>query len=47
MVVRSLDTKKYPFHTLEDGEKVIGSAIPYLSSISALSYIAYCTRSDI
>ena len=47
MVVRSLDVKKDPFRPLEDGEKILGPEVPYLSAIGALIYLANCTRPDI
>ena len=39
--------KKDSFRSLEDGEKILGPEIPYLSAIGALTYIANCTRPDI
>ncbi|XP_073129132.1 secreted RxLR effector protein 161-like [Henckelia pumila] len=47
MIVRSLDANKDLFRPLEDGEKIIGPEVPYLSAIGALSYLANYTRPDI
>ena len=47
MVVRSLDVKNDPFRPCEKGEELLGPEVPYLSAISALMYLATCTRSDI
>ena len=47
MVVRSLDVKKNPFRHCEKGEELLGPEVPYLSSISALMYLATCTHPDI
>ena len=47
MVVRSLDVKNDPFRHCEMGEELLGSKVPYLSAISALMYLATCTRPDI
>jgi hypothetical protein len=47
MVVRSLEIGKDPFRPRDVGEKILGPEIPYLSVISALIYLANCTRSDI
>ena len=47
MVVRSLDMEKDPFRPCDDGEEILGPEVPYLSAISALIYLANCTRPDI
>ena len=47
MVVRSLDIEKDPFRPREEGEKILGSEVPYLSAIRALMYLANSTRLDI
>ena len=47
MVVRSLDVKNDPFRPCEKGEELLGLEVPYLSAISALMYLATCTRPDI
>jgi hypothetical protein len=47
MVVRSIDMEKDPFRPCDDGEKILGPKIPYLSVIGALMYLANCTRPDI
>ena len=47
MVVRSLDVKKDPFRPQEVGEETLGPEVPYFSAISALMYLANCTRPDI
>ena len=47
MVVRSLEADKDPFRPKEDDEEVLGPEVPYLSAISALIYLANCTRPDI
>ena len=47
MVIRSLDVKKNPFRPYEKNEKLLGPEIPYLSVISALMYLANCTRPNI
>ena len=47
MVVRSLDVKNNPFRPCEKGEELLGSEVPYLSAIGALTYLANCTRPDI
>ncbi|KAM2134191.1 hypothetical protein ACFX1R_004222 [Malus domestica] len=47
MVVRSLDAKRDPFRLKEDDEEILEPEVPYLSAISALLYLAQCTRHDI
>ena len=47
MVVRSLDPQKDPFRPKEDDEQILGPKVPYLNAISALMYLAQCTRPDI
>ncbi|XP_074360437.1 secreted RxLR effector protein 161-like [Apium graveolens] len=47
MVVRSLEKNKDPFRPREKGEELLGPEVPYLSAISALMYLANCTRPDI
>ena len=47
MVVKSLDVTKDPFCPLEEGEKILGPEVPYLSAIGALLYLAKNTRPDI
>jgi hypothetical protein len=47
MVVRYLDIEKYPFIPQDDGEKILGLEVPYLSIIRALMYLANSTRLDI
>ncbi|XP_070672135.1 secreted RxLR effector protein 161-like [Malus domestica] len=47
MVVRSLDTKRDPFHLNEDDEEILEPEVPYLSVIGTLLYLAQCTRPDI
>ena len=47
MVVRSLDVKNDPFRPCEKGEELLGPEVPYLNAISALMYLANCTRPDI
>ena len=44
VVVCSLDVKNGSFHPYEKGEELIGPEISYLSVISALMYLANCTR---
>ena len=46
-VVRSLDVKKDPFRPPEESEELLDPEIPYLSAISALTYLVNCTQSDI
>ena len=47
MVVRSLNVEKDSFHPKEDSKAILGPEVPYLSVISALMYLANCTRPDI
>ena len=47
MVIRSLDVKKDPFRPYEKGEELLGPKVPYISVISALIYLANCTRPHI
>ena len=47
MIVRSLDAKKDPFRPKEENEALLGHAVPYLSAIGALLYLAQCTRPNI
>ena len=47
MVVRSLEVEKDPFRPREEGEKILGPELPYLSAIGALMYLANSTRPDI
>ncbi|XP_075515360.1 secreted RxLR effector protein 161-like [Primulina tabacum] len=47
MFVRSLDGNKDPFRPPENGEKIVGPEVPYLSVIGALSYLANCNLPDI
>ena len=47
MVVRSLEKKKDPFCPRDEGEKLLGPEVPYLSAIGALMYFVNCTRPDI
>ena len=47
MVVRSLEVNKDPFRPKEENEELLGPEVPYLSAISALMYLANCTRPDI
>ena len=47
MIVRSLDSKKDHIHPKEENEALLGPEVPYLSAISALLYLAQCTRPDI
>jgi hypothetical protein len=44
MVVRSLDVKKDPLWLLKEDEEILGAKILYLSTITALMYLANCTR---
>ena len=46
-IVCSLDVKNDPFRPCENGEKLFGLKVPYLSVISALMYLANYTRSHI
>ena len=47
MVVRSFDVKKDPSRPYENGEKLFGPEVPYLSAIGAFMYLANCTCLDI
>ena len=47
MIARSLDVKKDPFRPCENGEELLGPKVSYLSDITALIYLANCTRPDI
>jgi hypothetical protein len=47
MVVRSLDIEKDPFRPQDEGEKILGPEVLYLSAIGALIYLANSTRADI
>ena len=47
MVVRSLEVNKDSFRPKEENEELFGSKVSYLSAISALMYLANCTRPDI
>ncbi|KAM1940652.1 hypothetical protein ACFX13_028329 [Malus domestica] len=47
MVVQTLDAKRDPFRLKEDEEEILEPDVPYLSAISALLYLAQCTRPDI
>ena len=47
MVVCSLDIKNDLFCPCENGEKLLGLKVLYLSVIGALMYLAICTRSYI
>ncbi|KAM2173579.1 hypothetical protein ACFX1R_038405 [Malus domestica] len=47
MVVRSLDTKRDPFHSKNDDEEILESEVPYLSVIGTLLYLSQCTRPNI
>ena len=44
MVIGSLDVKKDSFRPYENGENLLGPKVPYISVISALMYLANCTR---
>ena len=44
MNVHSLYVKKDPFHPCENGEKLLGPEVPYLSAIGALMYLANYTQ---
>ena len=46
MVVHSLDVKNGLFRPCENGEELLGPEVPNLSVISALMYLANCTRLD-
>jgi hypothetical protein len=47
MVVRSLDIEKDPFRPQDEGEKILGPEVLYLSVIGALIYLANSTQPDI
>ncbi|XP_059294563.1 secreted RxLR effector protein 161-like [Lycium ferocissimum] len=47
MVVRSLEVTKDPFRPQEENKELLGPAVPYLSAIGALMYLANTTRPDI
>ena len=47
MVVRLLDVKNDQFRPCEKGEELLGHEVSYLSAISALMYLATCTRPNI
>jgi hypothetical protein len=47
MVVRALENDSDPFRPRREGEEVLSSEYPYLSTIGALIYLANNTRSDI
>jgi hypothetical protein len=47
MIVRSLDVEKDPFRPREEGEKILGPEVPYLSAVGALMYLANSTRPNI
>lgn len=47
MIGRSLDLRKYSFRPRDDDEDVLEAEMPYLSVISALLYLAQCTRPNI
>ena len=47
MVVHSLDVKKDPSRPCENGEKLLGPKVPYLSVIGALMYLANYTHLNI
>jgi hypothetical protein len=47
MVVRSLDIEKDPFRPHDEGEKILGPEVPYLSAIRTLIYLANSTWLDI
>ena len=47
MIVGSLEVNKDSFRPKEENEELFGSKVSYLSAISALMYIANCTRPDI
>jgi hypothetical protein len=47
MVVRSLEVEKDPFRPREEGEKILGSEVPYLIAVGALMYLANSTRPNI
>ena len=47
MIGQTLNLKKDPFCPRDDDEEVLGVKVSYLSAISALLYLAQCTRLDI
>ena len=47
MVVRSLEPHKDLFRPKEPNEEILGSKVPYLNVIGALTYLAQCIRSNI
>jgi hypothetical protein len=47
MIARSLEADKDPFRHKEEDEQGLGPAVPHLSAIGALMYLANCTRPDI
>ena len=47
MIVLSLDPEKDPFRLKDDDEDVLEAEVPYLSTISALLYLAQCTGLNI
>jgi hypothetical protein len=47
MVVISLDIEKDSFRPLDEGEKILGPEVLYLSAIGTLIYLANSTRSNI
>ena len=47
MVIQSLDPKKDPFRSKEDDEQILGLEVSHLNAISALMYLAQCTRPNI
>jgi hypothetical protein len=47
MVIRALENDTDPFRPHQEGEEVLGSEYPYLSTIRALMYLVNNTRLDI
>ena len=47
MVIRSLEINADPFRPLDEGEKILGHQVPYLSVVGALMYLANSTRPNI
>lgn len=39
--------EKWPFNSKDDNEELLGLKVPYLNAISALIYLANCTRPNI